>query len=81
MSRVTCIVSHARPGFLKARNAKTMSEVQESQLIRVSRPVKRRLEELQADRMAELGRSVSFSEVIEQLLADQWAPKPARGKR
>ena len=58
-----------------------MSEVQESQLIRVSRPVKRRLEELQADRMAELGRAVTFSEVIEQLLADQWAPKPARGKR
>lgn len=48
----------------------------EGDLIRVSGPVKRRLTELQNERRRELGRAVSYSEVIEQLLADQWGEKP-----
>jgi hypothetical protein len=48
----------------------------EGELIRVSGPVKRRLEELQRERRADLGRAVSMSEVVEGLLADQWTPKP-----
>jgi hypothetical protein len=48
----------------------------EGEVIRVSGPVKRRLKELQAERRQELDRVVTFSEVIEQLLADQWGDKP-----
>jgi hypothetical protein len=48
----------------------------EGDLIRVSGAVKRRLADLQAERRRELGRAVTYSEVIEQLLADQWDPKP-----
>jgi hypothetical protein len=40
----------------------------EGKVIRVSGPVKRRLEELQAERSRDLDRAVTFSEVIEQLL-------------
>ncbi len=49
----------------------------ESGIIRVSGLVKRRLEELRLQRCRDLGRkSVTMSEVIEQLLADQWSPRP-----
>jgi hypothetical protein len=48
----------------------------EGDLIRVSGAVKRRLSALQIERRRELGRQVSYSEVIEQLLADQWGDKP-----
>lgn len=48
----------------------------EGEIVRVSGAVKRRLTELQTERRRELGRQVSYSEVIEQLLADQWGDKP-----
>ncbi len=44
----------------------------EGKMIRVTGAVKERLEKMQADRRREYGRAVTFSEVIEQLLADQW---------
>ena len=44
--------------------------------IRVSRVVKRRLAELATARREDMGRAVSYNEVIEQLLADQWGDKP-----
>jgi hypothetical protein len=44
----------------------------ESSLIRVSSPVKDRLEQIQANRREDLGREVTMSEVLELLLAD-WA--------
>ena len=54
-----------------------MNEAPETQLIRVSAPVKQRLEEIRQGMVADLGRkSVTMSEVLEQLLADQWSPKP-----
>jgi hypothetical protein len=54
-----------------------VSEVPETLLIRVSAPVKQRLEEIRRGMAADLGRkSVTMSEVLEQLLADQWSPKP-----
>jgi hypothetical protein len=46
----------------------------EGEMIRVSGAVKTRLTALQTERRRELGRMVSYSEVIEQLLADQWGP-------
>lgn len=48
----------------------------EGEIIRVSGAVKRRLTDLQNERRRELGRQVSYSEVIEQLLAGQWGDKP-----
>lgn len=42
----------------------------------LAEPVAERLEQLRAERSKELGRFVSISEVIEQLLADQWSAKP-----
>ncbi len=48
----------------------------EGEIIRVSDVVKRRLTDLKLERRRELGRAVSYSEVIEQLLADQWGDKP-----
>ena len=54
-----------------------VNEAPETQLIRVSAPVKQRLEEIRQGMVADLGRkSVTMSEVLEQLLADQWSPKP-----
>lgn len=44
----------------------------EGKMIRVTGAVKTRLEDIQRTRMREYGRAVTFSEVIEQLLADQW---------
>ena len=38
--------------------------------VRVSVPVKRRLDGLQRDMMARLGRQVTISEVLEELLAE-----------
>lgn len=54
----------------------TSSLRQDGEIIRVSRPVKARLIQLQVERAHELGRYITFSEVIEQLLADQWGDKP-----
>jgi len=48
----------------------------EGEVVRVSGAVKTRLTALQNERRRELGRQVSYSEVIEQLLADQWGDKP-----
>ncbi len=48
----------------------------EGEVVRVSGAVKARLSALQNERRRELGRAVSYSEVIEQLLADQWGDKP-----
>jgi hypothetical protein len=47
----------------------------EGEIVRVSRVVKLRLTDLQTERRRELGRAVTFSEVIEQLLADQWGER------
>ena len=47
----------------------------EGQIVRVSGAVKDRLTQLQTERRRELGRQVSYSEVIEQLLADQWGER------
>jgi hypothetical protein len=41
--------------------------------VQLSKPVYDRLEELRVERSTELARFVSLSEVIEQLLADQWS--------
>jgi hypothetical protein len=41
--------------------------------VQLSSPVYDRLEQMRVERSAELGRFVSLSEVIEQLLADQWS--------
>jgi predicted CopG family antitoxin len=41
--------------------------------VQLSLPVYERLQQLQTERTSELGRFVSLSEVIEQLLADQWS--------
>ena len=49
---------------------------QEGRLVRVSEQVHGRLLQLAAERREDLGRAVSMSEVIEQLLADQWGEKP-----
>jgi hypothetical protein len=43
--------------------------------VRVSGAVKARLTALQTERRRELGRAVTYSEVIEQLLADQWGDR------
>jgi hypothetical protein len=43
--------------------------------IRVTRPVYERLEQMRADRQEDLRRRVTVSEVIEQLLADQWTER------
>lgn len=48
----------------------------EGEIIRVSGAVKERLTSLKNERRHELGRAVSYSEVIEQLLADQWGDRP-----
>ena len=48
-----------------------MTEDEGSSLIRLSVPVLRVLRELKAERAAVLGRAVTYSEVIEQLLADR----------
>jgi hypothetical protein len=47
----------------------------DGEVIRISKPVKARLVTLQVERAKELGRYITFSEVIEQLLADQWGDK------
>jgi hypothetical protein len=47
----------------------------DGEIIRVSKPVKARLITLQVERAKELGRYITFSEVIEQLLADQWGER------
>jgi len=41
-----------------------------SDLIRVSQPVKERLDQIKANRQEDLGREVTYSEVLELLLAD-----------
>ena len=43
--------------------------------IRVSLKVKHRLAELAAEHKKDWGRPISYNEVIEQLLADQWGDK------
>lgn len=43
--------------------------------IRVSLMVKHRLAELAAEYKEDWGRNISYNEVIEQLLADQWGKK------
>jgi hypothetical protein len=47
----------------------------EGDIVRVSGAVKARLTALQTERRRELGRAVTYSEVIEQLLADQWGER------
>jgi hypothetical protein len=44
----------------------------ESSLVRVSAPVKERLDQIKAGREEDLGREVTYTEVLELLLAD-WA--------
>jgi hypothetical protein len=41
-------------------------------LLRVSRRVKDRIDAIQAEMAAELGRRVTQTEVVERLLANQW---------
>ena len=45
-------------------------------MIRVSRLIKTRFDQIQADLETELGRRVTQSEVMERLLANQWGCKP-----
>jgi hypothetical protein len=56
-------------------NEQASSLRHDGEIIRVSKPVKARLITIQLDLAQELGRYVTFSEVIEELLADQWGPR------